>query len=104
MKTICEVATVTSKGQITLPRSIRQALGVDFGDKVTFSLHGNKVIVTRNEDAEHRDPAILCFLSFLEKDIESGSTVHPLPAPLAQAMSASLAHNVDDEIQGHVEL
>mgnify|MGYP001818457328 FL=1 len=29
-------STVTSKGQITLPRDVRQTLGLDAGDKVDF--------------------------------------------------------------------
>jgi antitoxin PrlF len=29
-------ATLTSKGQITLPQSVRQALGVEAGDKLDF--------------------------------------------------------------------
>ena len=29
-------STVTTKGQITLPRDVRQALGLDAGDKVDF--------------------------------------------------------------------
>ena len=29
-------ATVTSKGQITIPVSVRQALGLDAGDRVEF--------------------------------------------------------------------
>lgn len=29
-------ATVTSKGQITIPRSVRSALGLDPGDRVEF--------------------------------------------------------------------
>lgn len=29
-------ATVTSKGQITLPKSVRDGLGVDTGDRVEF--------------------------------------------------------------------
>ena len=29
-------STVTSKGQITLPRDVRQALGLDAGDKIDF--------------------------------------------------------------------
>ena len=47
MPTIHEVATITSKGQITLPKSIRQALGVGYGGKVAFDLQGSQVIVTR---------------------------------------------------------
>jgi AbrB family looped-hinge helix DNA binding protein len=29
-------ATVTSKGQITIPKSVRDRLGIDAGDKVEF--------------------------------------------------------------------
>ena len=44
MQAIHEVATITSKGQITLPKPIRQALGVDFGGKVAFDLLGSQVV------------------------------------------------------------
>jgi antitoxin PrlF len=59
MPTIHEVATITAKGQITLPKPIRQALGVDYGGKVAFDLRGSQVIVTRAEDPSHEDPAIV---------------------------------------------
>ena len=39
MSRIHEVATITSKGQITLPKPIRQALGVDSGGKVAFDFN-----------------------------------------------------------------
>ena len=42
MPAIHEVATITSKGQITLPKPIRQALGVDYGGKVAFELGDHK--------------------------------------------------------------
>jgi antitoxin PrlF len=29
-------ATVTSKGQITIPQAVRSALGVSFGDRIDF--------------------------------------------------------------------
>ena len=29
-------ATITSKSQITLPKSVREALGADVGDKIMF--------------------------------------------------------------------
>ena len=64
MPAIHEIATLTSKGQITLPKPIRQALGVDVGGKLAFDLRGSEVVVTR-VDAEHEDPAIGAFLSLL---------------------------------------
>jgi antitoxin PrlF len=34
-------ATITSKGQITVPREVRRALGVSSGDKLLFESDGN---------------------------------------------------------------
>lgn len=105
MPTIREVATLTSKGQITLPKPIRQALGVDAGGKLAFDMRGNEVIVTR-ADAEHEDPAIGAFLSMLARDIEAGRNIHGLPDDLARAMLERSGHAVslDDEIDGEVAL
>ena len=66
MPAIHEVATLTSKGQITLPKPIRQALGVDVGGKVAFELLGDRVVVTRVEEEPHEDPAIGRFLLLLQ--------------------------------------
>jgi len=40
-------ATVTSKGQITIPRSIRQALKVGAGDRLDFVLEAEGRVVVR---------------------------------------------------------
>lgn len=106
MPTIREVATITSKGQITLPKPIRQALGVDYGGKVAFDLRGSQVVVTRIEDESHDDPAIEGFLSLLEADIRSGQHLTTLPDDLVQAMLATLAEPVDldADIEGDVAL
>ncbi len=105
MPAIHEVATITSKGQITLPKSIRQALGVDSGGKVAFDLRGSKVVVSRLEDDIHEDPAIAGFLMLLEKDIQSGK-VTSLPEGLARSMLAASKHAPEptDEIEGDVAL
>ena len=106
MPAIHEVATITSKGQITLPKPIRQALGVDFGGKVAFDLRGSQVVVSRVENAQHEDPAIANFLALLEKDIKSGKHITALPKDLARSMLAALKQPVDlnEEIEGDVGL
>ena len=106
MSTIHEIATLTSKGQITLPKPIRQALGVDFGGKVAFDLLGSQVVVSRVDHQEHEDPAIIGFLSLLEKGIQTGQCLTSLPEGLARAMLAALKQPVDfdEEIIGDVAL
>jgi AbrB family looped-hinge helix DNA binding protein len=47
---------VTSKGQITLPKDIREAMVVREGDHLQATLSGDAIILTRREpysDAEH---------------------------------------------------
>jgi antitoxin PrlF len=106
MPAIREVATITSKGQITLPKPIRQALGVDAGGKVAFDFSGGRVIVTRVMDEPHEDPAIASFLALLEKDIRSGRNISALPDDLARSMLAALGEQVDlnEDIVGDVSL
>jgi antitoxin PrlF len=37
---------VTEKGQVTIPKHIRQAAGVAPGSEVSFSLEGSKIVIT----------------------------------------------------------
>lgn len=104
MPTLRKVATITAKGQITLPKSIRQALGVDYGGKVVFSLRGSQVIVTGVKDVDHEDPAISEFLKLLEVDIRNGHHLSSFPEDLQQAMLATLSESTEftEDIDGDV--
>ncbi|MDD2137176.1 type II toxin-antitoxin system PrlF family antitoxin [Pseudomonas kurunegalensis] len=105
MPAIHEVATLTSKGQVTLPKAVRQLLGLSTGTKVAFDVRGNEVVVSRVE-ADHRDPAIGAFLNLLEADIRSGRNITTLPDDLAHVMLANAHHpvNLDEDIDGEVAL
>lgn len=41
-------ARVMSKGQVTIPKDVRAALGVSAGDRVTFIVEGNTVKVVNS--------------------------------------------------------
>jgi len=101
-----EVATMTAKGQITLPKAIRQALGVDIGAKVAFELHENGRVVVSRADADHEDPAIGAFLNLLSDDIQAGRHVRRLPDDLVEGMleHARRGTRLDDDIDGDVDL
>jgi len=49
------VATrLTSKGQVTIPKAIRDQLGVKPGDEVEFISHDSGPVVVRSTDAARR--------------------------------------------------
>ena len=41
-------ARVMSKGQVTIPKNVRAALGINTGDRVTFIVEGNTVRVVNS--------------------------------------------------------
>ncbi len=43
-------AKVTSKGQVTVPKVVRDALGIEAGDKVVFRVEGNRAVLARTPD------------------------------------------------------
>ena len=102
MSIIHEIATMTAKGQITMPRAIRQALGVDVGAKVAFELQEDGQVVVSRADAEHEDPAIGAFLDLIAGDIQAGRHVQAIPDDLARDMLDEAG--VDEDIEGDVDL
>jgi len=106
MSIVHEVATMTAKGQITLPRSVRQALGVEVGAKVAFELHEDGQIVVSRADAGHEDPAIGAFLDLLAGDIQAGRHVRAIPGDLARDMLEHMRREagLDEDIDGDVDL
>lgn len=106
MPIIYEVATMTSKGRITLPRTLRQALGVDIGAKVAFELHENGQIVVSRADTNHQDPAVGTFLDLLAGDVQAGRHVQAIPEDLARDMLeyAQREAQADERGEGHSDL
>lgn len=43
-------AKVTSKGQVTVPKPVRDALGIDEGDEIVFRVEGNRAVMARTPD------------------------------------------------------
>jgi antitoxin PrlF len=43
-------ATVTSKGQVTIPKQVRDALGIEEGDQVVFRVEGRRATLARTPD------------------------------------------------------
>lgn len=101
-----EFSTITAKGQTTVPKAVRQALGVDYGGRIAFRVGENGVTVSRADTDE--DPSIATFLDFLAGDIkrhpEAVKALSPDLAARITALVGELPVNLDDEIDGDVAL
>jgi antitoxin PrlF len=100
------VSKITAKGQTTVPKAVRRALGVDYGGRIAFRIEQGRVTVRRAE-AEHRDPALRGFLKLIAADIAGGRNVKDLPADLQRSLRKALKQgeiDLDAPIEGDVEL
>jgi antitoxin PrlF len=49
--TLMEVAArLTSKGQVTIPKAVRDALGLSEGDSIVFRIDGERALLARTSD------------------------------------------------------
>lgn len=111
MTMIEEVCTITAKGQTTVPKAIRQALGVGYGGRITFRVEeGGAVTVHALQEAKGTDPALAPFLALLEADLTTrpAESVRPLPNSLTARLEALAAEvgevDPDAPIEGEVSL
>jgi antitoxin PrlF len=101
-----ETSTITAKGQTTVPKAVRQALGVDYGGKIAYRIEGGRVTV-HNPEAEHRDPALVAFLGLIKKDIAAGRNIRDLPASVIAAMRRAMKEvrvDLNENLEGDVAL
>lgn len=101
-----EVSTLTAKGQTTVPKTVRQALGVESGDKIVFRVENGRVTLS-SPTVEHRDPALGSFLKLLEADISRGRNVRDLPKDLIASLRRAAKHvpvDLDEVLEGDVDI
>lgn len=107
MPAIEEISTITAKGQTTVPKAIRQALGVSYGGRIAFRVENGVVSLHAAEQPEP-DPALSAFLALLERDIAARpDALAPLTATLAgriDAATAGVTADHEEPIEGDVAL
>ncbi|MBR0560514.1 type II toxin-antitoxin system PrlF family antitoxin [Neokomagataea anthophila] len=97
-------STLTSKGQATIPKAVRQALGVDYGGRIAFIVDDNRRVTIEKVAEEAHDPVIESFLSFLTRDMTNNpdTSLLPMPGALRERMGA-LVSAVDDDLEGAID-
>ncbi len=110
MPVVEEFSTITAKGQTTIPKAVRQALGVGYGGRIAFRVEGHSVTVHGLPEDDPSDPALAPFLTLLAADIAGrpASAVLPLTPGLASRMEALTSEldkvDPDAPIEGEVAL
>lgn len=100
------VSKITAKGQTTVPKAVRQALGVPYGGRIAFRIDRDGVTVRRADTEE--DPVIDRFLTFLAHDLERRPEAVTALDPGLAARVAELTGQADVDpdapIEGEVAL
>ncbi len=110
MPVVEEFCTITAKGQTTVPKAVRQALGVGYGGRIAFRVEGHTVTVHALPEDDTSDPALAPFLALLEADIAGRPTTAVLrltPALVSrmEALTGELEQvDPDAPIEGEVAL
>ncbi|MBC7103876.1 MAG: type II toxin-antitoxin system PrlF family antitoxin [Parvibaculum sp.] len=104
-----EESTITAKGQTTVPKSVRQALGVDYGGRIAFFVDDQRRVYVERVEEETNDPVVERFLEFLAQDMSKhpGTSVAALPASLRDRVAALVGEmdvDLDAGIDGDVAL
>lgn len=106
MSVVEELCTITAKGQTTVPKSIRQALGVGYGGRIAFRIENGTVSV--HAAPELADPALAPFLALLARDVaDRPESLAPVTEALLHRMaaaSAGVVADIDEPIVGDVTL
>ncbi len=86
-------SAVTDRYQTTIPKGVRDALGIRRGDTLVYELSGDQVVLRRQVAGSPEDPALLGFLDLLERDISA----HP---ERLQAVPADLFERARELVRG----
>ncbi len=76
-------STVTTNGQITLPREIRDELGLVAGTTIKFTIErgrliGDPVVLVRRADLWTTHPDVVAIMELSAADVDAGRTSGPL--------------------------
>lgn len=99
-----EESSITAKGQTTVPKAVRQALGVDYGGRIAFVVDDQHRVYVEKATEETSDPVVDRFLEFLAQDMTQnpGTSVAALPATLRDRM-AGLVGTMDVDLGADID-
>jgi antitoxin PrlF len=99
-----EESTITAKGQTTVPKSVRQALGVDYGGRIAFFVDDTHRVYVEKATEDVSDPVVDRLLEFLARDMtrHPGTSIVPLASALRDRIAA-LVGNMDVDLEAEID-
>ena len=95
-----ETSKVTAKGQTTVPKAVRQTLGIRSGDKIAYRVDENGSVRLVRHEAQAEESAMDTFLAFLSNDLKRHpQAVMSMSDETADRLRA-LASGVDVDLEG----
>jgi antitoxin PrlF len=95
-----ETSKVTAKGQTTVPKAVRQTLGIRSGDHIAYRVDESGTVCLVRHEAQAEDSAMDAFLAFLSNDIK----LHPQAVASMSDETAdrlrALTAGVDVDLEG----
>ena len=76
-------ATVTSKGQVTIPKEVREAVGINPGDKLNFTVREDGII-----EVQPRNISIMALCGILEPRVR-GVTIEDMQEAIIRGATES---------------
>jgi antitoxin PrlF len=95
-----ETSKITAKGQTTVPKAVRQTLGIRSGDQIAYHVDENGTVCLVRHEAPAEASAMDVFLVFLSNDIKQHpQAVTSMSEETADRLRA-LTAGVDVDLEG----
>lgn len=97
-------STLTDRFQTTIPKGVREALGLRRGDRLAYRLEGDRVVIAKADAVETLDdPALGPFLDLIERDLsERPHAIRPVAGAYADELRQLIA-DVDIDLDAALE-
>jgi antitoxin PrlF len=90
-------STLTERYQTTIPKIVRETLGLGKGDKLKYSIDAGKVSIARVDEVD-TDPILEGFLAFLARDMKQHpERLQTVDSGLVQGIT-SLTRNIQVDL------
>lgn len=95
-----ETSKVTAKGQTTVPKAVRQTLGLRSGDQIAYRVDERGAVSLARHEPDAEVSAVDAFLAFLSNDIKQRPQAVAAMSEETATRLRSLTEGVEVDLEG----